>query len=296
MNIQHLVLIAFFALISVAVRAQSAPVVAGYVPVAQDGRIYYEIRGEGTPLLLLHGHTLDHRMWDDQVDVFAQHFKVITLDFRGYGRSSKQREDLHVAHLDDLISLMDTLKINKAHIVGLSMGGFIAGDMLGMHPERMLSCVMCSGALRSQHPSVSEPMDSAEIATKRAEITAIQAKGVEQWRSDWIESLICNGGSHSETMREALTRQIMDWDCFQITHIEPHLYYGREAMKNLVNTRPSVPTMYLSGETEHKKSMGLLKHLPVSRQIELPDCGHMSNMERPDIFNQAILNFLLTVE
>lgn len=265
---------------------------SGYVPVKEDGRIYYEIKGKGEPLFLLHGHTLDRRMWKEQVDVFSKNYKVITIDFRGYGLSSRQTETLHTTHVDDLITVMDSLHIQKAHIVGLSMGGFVAGDMLGMYPDRMLSCIMCSGALRSKHKSINDPVDASDIASSRETLAKIKAQGVDNWRKEWIEQLITKGGSQQERIRKDITEMIMDWDCFQITHIEPRLYYGREAMESLMRRRPSVPTMYLSGETEHKKKMGMLDYLPVSKQIELPDCGHMSNMEQPILFNKAILDFL----
>ena len=121
----------------------------GYVPVSGEGKIYYEEKGEGEPLILLHGHSLDTRMWDLQFDEFARHYRTIRMDFRGYGRSSKQTETFQFTHLDDLLAVMDYLKIEKAHIVGLSMGAFVAGDMVAMAPHRMLSCVMASGGIRS---------------------------------------------------------------------------------------------------------------------------------------------------
>lgn len=294
-NIQRLTMVLMLILCCTVCSARKATT-KGYIPVSYNGQIYYETYGKGEPLFLLHGHTLDRRMWDGQIADFSKRYKVIVVDFRGYGLSSKQSKDIKTTHLDDLITVMDSLRIPKAHIVGLSMGGFIAGDMVGMHPERMLSCVMCSGALRQRHPSVNDPMDSTEIASQQEEIERIRIKGVENWRKEWIEKLIVNGGSKSENIRKPLTEIIMDWDCYQITNIETHLYYGHEAMENLIKTRPEVPTMYLSGETEHKKKMGLLDYLPNSTQTELPDCGHMSNMEQPELFNKTILNFLQSIK
>ena len=277
---------------AIRMKEQEATSASGYVPVAENGRIYYEIQGKGEPLLLLHGHTLDRRMWRKQVDVLSQRYKVITIDFRGYGLSSKQKEFMNTTHLDDLLTVMDTLGIEKAHVIGLSMGGFVAGDMLGMHPERMLSCVMCSGAIRSKHKGPHDKWDDKEIEECRATIEKTKAQGIENWRKEWIEQLITKGGSRQEDIRKDITEMIMDWDCFQLTNIEPRLYYGHEAMEALMQKRPDVPTMYLSGETEHKKHMGMLNYLSNSKQIELPDCGHMSNMEQPELFNKAILDFL----
>ena len=272
------------------------PVVAeGYVAVSQDGRIYYQIEGQGEPLILLHGHSLDMRMWEPQMEALTQHYRVIRIDFRGYGRSSAMREDLHTTHLDDLLTVMDSLHIDRAHIVGLSMGGFVAGDMVGMHPERMLSCVMSSGALRQSHPSVREPMTEAERQKADSTVQAHEAYGIERLRQEWIASLVEHGGSRREEIREPLMQIIGDWDAWQLNHVEPHLYYGHEAMDSLKARCPEVPTLYLSGETEHKKRNGMLNYLPNGRQVELPDCGHMSNMEQPELWNAAVLEFLQTV-
>lgn len=64
----------------------------GFVSVGNGGRLYYEERGQGEPLILLHGHSLDRRMWDDQFRAFARDFRTVRLDFRGYGLSSPQSE------------------------------------------------------------------------------------------------------------------------------------------------------------------------------------------------------------
>lgn len=264
----------------------------GYVPVTNGGRIYYESRGEGTAVILLHGHTLDRRMWDPQLKDFCGRYRVITVDMRGYGRSSHQTEGVQFTHVDDVITVMDSLRVDRAHIVGLSMGGFVTGDMVGMYPDRMLSCVMCSGAMKSDYKSPQEPMEPQEMERKRASIAEVLAMGVDNWKAEWIDRLVLNGGSHAAGIRPAITEMVTDWDGFQLTHIESRLYYGREAFAGLKSRRPAVPTMYLSGETEHKGHMKMLDFLPDSRQVELPDCGHMSNMERPALFNKTVLDFL----
>ena len=267
----------------------------GYIPVAQEGRIYYRIEGRGEPLILLHGHSLDMRMWEPQMQALTSQYRVIRIDFRGYGQSSGMREDLHTTHLDDLLTVMDSLHIERAHIVGLSMGGFVAGDMVGMHPERMLSCVMSSGAVRQSHPSVNDPMTEAERHKADSTAWAHVNYGLERLRQEWIDGLVEHGGSRRESIREALQQIIGDWDGWQLDHVEPHLYYGHEAMDSLRARRPEVPTLYLSGETEHKKRSGMLDYLPNGQQVELPDCGHMSNMEQPELWNEAVLEFLCSV-
>ncbi|MBQ9356508.1 MAG: alpha/beta hydrolase [Prevotella sp.] len=266
---------------------------SGYVAVSGGGRLYYEEKGEGEPLLLLHGHSLDRRMWDKQFTPFARHYRTIRLDFRGYGRSSDQDEQLPMTHVDDVITLMDSLRIDQAHVVGLSMGAFTAGDMLAMYPGRMKSCVLASGSIRRGSPPPSEPMDSAERARRDVEIAALIEKGVDVMKHEWLEQLISSGGSQRERMRKPLWRMISDWTAWQPLHKEVRLFYGREAWDSLCSRRPSVPVLMLTGETEHKNYRPReLDYLPNGRHLILPDCGHMMNMEQPDSFNRAVLQFI----
>ncbi len=89
--------------------------------------LYYEIAGSGQPLVPIHGHTLDTRMWDDQFELFSQQFQVIRYDMRGYGKSVPQSHDSY-APADDLMALLKHLGLSHAHILGLSRGGGVAID------------------------------------------------------------------------------------------------------------------------------------------------------------------------
>lgn len=266
----------------------------GYVGTSGGGRIYYEERGKGDALLLLHGHSLDRRMWDGQFKCFARRYRVIRLDFRGYGRSSDQREDLPMTHVDDVVALMDSLHIRRAHVVGLSMGAFVAGDMLAMYPQRLLTCTMASGGIRnSKGPG--EPMDSAEHAKRDREIAALQAKGIEPMKKEWIATLMASGGSRRERMRRPLTQMIDDWSAWQPLHKEVRLFYGKEAWQRFTQQQNDTPTLLLRGANEMKGKKGdprELQYLSRGRYVVIPDCGHMLNMERPDDFNRCVLQFI----
>lgn len=269
----------------------------GYIPVSGNARIYYDQHGTGTPVILLHGHSLDHRMWDSQIDDFSQSFRVIRIDFRGYGHSSSQSETQPFTHLDDLLTVMDSLHIAQAHIVGLSMGAFVAGDMLALHPERMLSCVMASGGIRhAKGPH--QPMDSLESAQRDREIAELKVKGVETMKAEWIETLIAGGGSRREEIREPLTRIIDDWDAWQPLHKEVRMFWADEAWQELQIRRPDVPTLMLKGQTELKGKEFKpreLQFLSNGSAVVLPDCGHMTNMEQPELFNKVVLDFLTSL-
>lgn len=269
---------------------------SGQVKVSGSGILYYEECGEGTPLILLHGHSLDRRMWDLQLPALASHYRVIRIDARGYGLSSDQVEGEAFTHVEDLIAVMDTLKIDKAHIVGLSMGSFIAGDMLAMYPERMLSCTLASGGIRAVK-GPNQPDTKLERDKKEASIQAILESGLENYKKKWIEVLIASGGSQREKMRKAITRMVNDWTGWQATHREYHCYYGIEAMEALRSRQPEVPTLFLRGANEWKEGqrISMMDHLPNSRIVIIPDCGHMLNMDQPEAFNRTLIEFLSSV-
>lgn len=268
---------------------------SGYVTVTDGGKLYYEERGKGETVLLLHGHSLDRRMWDEQWRPFSKRHHVVRMDFRGYGRSTEQREDLQMTHVDDVLTLMDSLHVQRAHVVGLSMGAFVAGDMLAMHPERMLSCVMASGGIRnSKGPG--EPMDSAESQRRDCEIAALKEKGVQRMKEEWLEQLMATGGSQRERMREPLRRMIHDWTAWQPLHKEVRLFYGKEAWERLkMRGKTDVPTLLLRGANELKgkrREPAEQRYLIRPQYVILEDCGHMMNMEQPKLFNRTVLDFI----
>ena len=271
---------------------------SGFVPVGNGGRLYYEERGQGEPLILLHGHSLDRRMWDEQFKVFSKDFRTIRMDFRGYGQSSPQSESEQFTHVDDVLVLMDSLHISQAHVVGLSMGAFVAGDMLAMYPQRLLTCVLVSGGIRNS-PGPSEPMDSAERARRDQEIAALKARGIDQYKREWIEQLMASGGSRKERMRKPLERMIGDWTAWQPLHKEVRLFYGKEAWQVLRQRgKTDVPTLIIRGENElkgKKGEPGELRWLSKGRYVVLPDCGHMLNMEQPGLFHHTVRDFILAV-
>ena len=277
------------ALMLLASCSKEAKIESGYIPVSEGGKIYYESQGKGTPVILLHGHTLDMRMWDPQMrPLLDAGYRVIRPELRGYGHSSKQVPDMQFTHLDDMITVMDSLHIDKAHVVGLSMGSFVASEIVAMHPERLLTATLASGNIRKM-AGPSTPFDSLEIVRKDSVIAANKAQGVDNWKEEWIEKLVAGGGSNREAIRESVTQQVQDWDGWQLLNREMRLYYGYEAWDTLEARCPTVPVLILSGENEHKGKNPMLKYLPNAHQIVIPDCGHMSNMEKPEEFTKLIL-------
>ena len=92
-------------------------------------RLHYEMAGSGDPLVLIHGATLDTRMWDDQFAPFARNYRVIRYDMRGYGQSALPTAASH-APADDLMALFNYLGLTQAHLLGLSLGGAVAIEIV----------------------------------------------------------------------------------------------------------------------------------------------------------------------
>ncbi len=259
-----------------------------------NAQLYYEELGKGEPLILIHGHTLPHQMWDKQFFEYAKYFRVIRYDLRSYGYSSPQDGKTKFAHVDDLILFMDKMGIKQAHIVGLSLGGMIGADMLGLYPERIKSAVLASGNLRFKR-RISVPMTSEESARRDNEIQALKNKGVDVMKREWFNDLIKSGGSKQEVMREPLWSMIYQWDAWHPLHKEVRSIYGEDAFDKLKINKPTVPVLILEGRSPNNKydlKPLILNYLPKGKQVVIPDCGHMLNMERPAEFNKVVLDFI----
>jgi len=122
--------------------------------------IYYEVTGQGEPLLFIHGLASSSRSWKKQVSFFARHYRVITFDIRGHGRSDKPLRESYSIKLfaTDTVELMKALGIDSAHVIGFSMGGMVGFQLAAYAPEvvRSLVAVNCcpEGSMRSFNDGV----------------------------------------------------------------------------------------------------------------------------------------------
>ena len=273
----------------------------GWIHVG-DAKLYYEELGKGEPLILVHGHSLDHTMWNEQFYEFAKTHRVIRYDLRGYGRSSMPSEDKQFLHAEDLNTLMQKLGIQKAHLVGLSLGGFVVTDMLALHADKILTATLASGNIFPV-PGPDHPMDEAEKQKRYAEIAALKKKGIDVMKREWFNALMRSGGSQKERMRYALWKMIYEWDAWQPLHLEPRLVLGLSVNEKLSHMtsplqggpRRAVPVLILEGKSttnkvpEHPEILDLL---PGSKLVWIEDAGHMCNMEQPEAFNREVLRFV----
>ncbi len=265
----------------------------GYAPIP-NGRLYWEETGKGPPVILLHGHSLDRTMWDPQMADLSRHFRVIRYDLRGYGRSTMPHEGEDRLHAEDLRLLMDDLGIAKAHIVGLSLGGTVALDMVALHPERLLSVTAASGDVFDSYPAPTDPWTPSMIASRRADIRELREEGVQAFKRRWLDSLTMRGGGCVDAIRPKLWEQIAKWTAWQPLHIEPRLLLGRSLIERLRARSWTVPLQILTGDADQGRRNLLVAAFPFVSHTVLSNSGHMVNMENPLGFNAAVRYFIMT--
>ena len=240
---------------------------SGYAPV-NDIQMYYAVYGSGEPLIMLHGGLGHSDVWGNQIPVFAQHFKVITADSRGHGRSTRSAQPYSYGLMaSDVVALMDYLKIDKASIVGWSDGGIIGIDIAINHPER-LNKLFAFGA-NTNVAGLRPDIDKSPVFNKYIEVAGEDYKRL----------------SKTPDQYDAFVQQIS-----QMWATQPD--YKPEQLAKI-----NVPVAIADGEhdeairQEHDVEMS--KAIPGAKLVILPGVSHFAFLQKPDLFNQAVLDFLL---
>jgi CubicO group peptidase (beta-lactamase class C family) len=262
----------------------------GYVQV-ESGQLFYEELGKGEPLVFIHGHSFDLHEWDPQFYEFARQYRVIRYDVRGYGKSTMPVPFANTLHADDLAVLLDSLHISRAHIVGLSMGGFITTDFLALYQHRILSATLASGDLYG-HDGPSVPWTTETIQQQLLRNQAYMAKGVLNSKKEWFNGLTMHNGQPVASLRKPVWNMIYKWNAWQQTHIEPRFLLGKDAIEKLKQTTITVPVLVLTGAYDAKNKRQINTFIPSAQTAIVPNAGHVSNLENVPGFNKAVFEFL----
>ena len=265
-----------------------------------DGaRIYWEETGKGTPIIFVHEFGGDHRSWHDQMRHFGRGWRAITMAARGYPLSDAPKGDAHYGQdyfNRDVIAVLDDAGVDKAHVVGLSMGGYAALMVAARYPARVLSCVAAgagSGSVLETRPHFIEEC--------RKTAAAFDAAG----RIDG------EGMGYSPTRVHLLNKDPIGWMTF-VRHLSEHNAQAAACtLRKVQASRPSLyqleaelkaiaaPTLLLVGdEDEPCLDVNLwMKRLMKNAQLAmLPGSGHAINLEEPALFNALVERFLVDVE
>ena len=251
-----------------------------------DTRLYYEIAGSGHPLVLIHGFTLDTRMWDDQFDVFAAHYQVIRYDLRGYGKSALPTAEPY-SHPDDLRALMTHLGIDHAYILGLSLGGAVAVDFAVTYPDATDAFIPVDAALIGGYEWV-------EGRLSLAVRTEAQRAGLQEAKTFWLNHPLFAPAQAKPNVAARLAQMVEDYSGWHLVNDDPVRLPEPPAIERL-NTL-SMPTLVVVGERDvldfHRIADIMTERISGAKKVVMPGVGHMANMEDPERFNDIVLGFL----
>jgi pimeloyl-ACP methyl ester carboxylesterase len=263
-------------------------------------RLYYEETGAGTPLLLVHEFAGDHRSWEPQVRHFARRYRCITYNARGYPPSDVPQDMERYSQArarDDVRCVLDALGIQRAHVVGLSMGAFATLHFGMAYGYRAISITM-AGCGSGAHPAHTEKFQSDARALARqmreegmAKVAASYGHGparVQLQAKDprgFADFIRC----FSEHSSEGSANTMLGYQARR-----PSLYALVEELRRI-----DVPALILAGDEDEiilETSLMLKRAIPAAGLAMLPRTGHAMNLEEPALFNRLLEDFLHQVE
>ena len=271
-----------------------------YALTSDNVKLYYEETGAGAPILFVHEFASDHRGWEPQMREFGKRYRCIAYSARGYTPSDVPDDTSAYSHMHmmrDAVAVLDHLKIDRAHIIGLSMGGYTALQVALHHPERVRSMVLAGAGsgferdyLEAFHASsralgdLFEQKGSAHVADtygrgpSRVPFEIKDPRGYEEFRTRF--------GEHDARGSANVSRG------FQGTR--PSLLSFEDAIRKL-----ETPALIVVGDEDERcieSSLFLKAAIPASGLVVFPKTGHVVNLEEPDLFNAVTAGFLARVE
>ncbi|MCB9418531.1 MAG: alpha/beta fold hydrolase [Ardenticatenaceae bacterium] len=254
----------------------------------KDVTLYYVEMGQGEPLLLLHGLGSSTEDWPMQMEVFAQQYRVIAVDMRGHGRSTKPPGPYSIPMFAaDMVALLQVLQIPSAHILGISLGGMIAFQLAVSYPQMVKSLIIVNSVpamvVRGfgdrwqlwQRLAIVELMGMRRMGEYLAPRLFPKSEQAEM-RQEIIERWAKN----DKTAYLAATRSFVGWD------VTDHL------------AGINCPTLVISAEEDYwplaeKEAYTAL--IPKVRLLVVEDSRHATPIDQPEVFNTAVLDFLSSV-
>jgi pimeloyl-ACP methyl ester carboxylesterase len=268
---------------------------------ADDGvTLHAETTGTGAPLLFIHEFAGDHRSWEPQVRFFSGGYRCITYAARGYPPSGVPEDGAAYSQeraVADAVAVLDGLGVGRAHVVGLSMGGFTALHLALRHPGRVASAVVAGAgygapperqeAFRAECEAIASAFETegaGRVAARYAVGPArvqFQNKNPRGW-AEFAAAL----GEHS-ALGAALTMR-------GVQAARPSLYHLRDELAQV-----RTPVLLVVGDEDDgclETALMLKRTIGPSGLAILPRTGHTANLEEPDVFNWAVDRFLAAVE
>jgi len=257
--------------------------------------IHYEERGQGFPIVLVHGYTGNLRNWVFQIPVLAQAYRTVSLDLRGHGLTDRlpEPEDYSLERLaEDVYGLLQTLGIGECYLCGHSMGGMVAQEFILAHPEMVRALIMVdTGAEQPPSAALGEPARLVQIA---------RSQGMEAV----FEEMLHASPLFGPLAEAANSVYIEKWrEQFLLTSVEGYVYCGQaiHGRRSLLDElyRIQIPTLIICGALDEpflEASRQMHERITGSELVIIPGSGHVPEIERPQEFNHIVTSFLARVE
>jgi pimeloyl-ACP methyl ester carboxylesterase len=257
---------------------------AGFMAVDTDS-LYYEAAGQGEPVVLIHGTYGDRRMWDPQFETLATAFRVIRYDHRGFGRSPASA--MPYSPVQDLLHLLDRLHIERAHLVGNSLGGSLAIAFALQHPERVKSIVTIAG--QADGFIVAKADRDRDLTTFQAARRG-GAEGIRRWLAHPSVAVAMSDSAVAPRLRKMAQEnqgifQMANWPVESLTP-KPARRLGEI----------KVPALVIVGARDTRANRALAdstaQGIKGARLVTIAGADHLPQLERPDAVNRLLAEFL----
>ena len=257
----------------------------------EGNNVYYELSGKGQSLILIHGFGSSHRCWKANIDALTPHFKVCAIDLIGFGDSGKPKDyEYNVENFAQIVKgLMEKLKIKSASIIGHSMGGRTAACFALRYPQHTKKIVIVGSPIGYFKPPLSMRLMNMPLLSDI--MYAIRSKWAMK---PMIEKLVV------DTVTEVIDSFLIEWteDSMKMPK-----EVGLKAMNDLMKTSYTdklaeikAPALIIFGDNDNAVSITesdvLQSGIPGSRLEILEGAGHGVMFEKPERFNQLVLEFL----
>jgi pimeloyl-ACP methyl ester carboxylesterase len=247
-----------------------------------DLTLFYKDEGQGKPLLLIHGHTLDQRIWDQVApDLISSEQRVIRPDLRGHGCSSRPPKGYHWSHhAADMVAVLDAAGVDQATIVGFSLGGGVALELALTTPDRVAELILVAPVMPDR-PFEQEFMDNLRAVAKTARSQGIAAA----MTGPWLTSPLFASSFTQPGVREKVAEIVRDFPGAE------YLASERDQVKRdwTVPERLGeikAPTLVVTGAHDLPGFAAFAdeaaEKIPGARKVVVPDRGHLLPLEAPD--------------
>jgi len=280
-------MLCLFAALMMRVASWSSPIleprVKGTARV-NGAALYYEIFGRGPTLVFLHAGLADSRMWDREVEYFSGKYSVLRFDARGYGKSDVPVEPY--TPVDDLHGLLGFLGIERACVIGLSMGGTVAIDFAAAYPEAISCLVVVAGTPGWQSYS------DALVHRVGTILEMGQQKGQSAVVDGWLnDPMLAAAKAKPRIAKQLKTFLTQNARGFLSTPLMRPPNIDTPNLRNL-----KVPTLVVVGNRDDpeivERSRTMTREIPGARQAVINGAGHIVNLEKPQEFDRILAQFI----